>query len=188
MITKNNPEIDLSDKAISIKGKDYVLVSDRIKAFNENYPNGSIKTTMLSEPADTMVVIQATVTPDHKNPDRQFTGYSQAKWGEGAVNRTSALENAETSAVGRALGMMGIGVLDSVASADEMVKAQATEVKPKIEAEAEMMYQGVLYRKARGEKNGKKWVGWFPPKDSGFKPVWGEDLPIDSDSSFEGEY
>jgi hypothetical protein len=35
---------ELNEKAISIKGKDYVLVKDRIIYFNETYPNGSIQT------------------------------------------------------------------------------------------------------------------------------------------------
>jgi hypothetical protein len=113
---------DLKSKAIDIKGKAYVLVSDRILAFNEIYPEGSITTELLSEPNADMVVIKATV----KVGERLFTGHSQAKWGDGYINKTSAMENCETSAVGRALAMMGIGVLDSVASADEMVKAGAT--------------------------------------------------------------
>jgi hypothetical protein len=113
---------DLKDKAIKISGKSYVLVSDRILAFNETYPEGSITTELLSTPDADMVVIKATV----KVGERLFTGHSQAKWGDGYINKTSAMENCETSAVGRALAMMGIGVLDSVASADEMVKAGAT--------------------------------------------------------------
>lgn len=116
---------DLQEKAIDIKGKQYVLVSDRILYFNETYLNGCIKTQMVSEPDADMVVIKAQVTPDSAIPERSFTGYSQATWGEGMVNKTAALENAETSAVGRALAMMGIGVIDSVASVDEMSKAGA---------------------------------------------------------------
>lgn len=113
----------LKSKAISIKGNKYVLVSDRIIYFNDQYKNGCIKTKLLSQPDADMVVVKAQVVPDMENPDRFFTGLSQAKWGEGMVNKTAALENAETSAVGRALAMMGIGVIDSVASADEMNKA-----------------------------------------------------------------
>lgn len=109
----------LKNKAISIKGKQYVLVSDRVLFFNENYPEGYITTKLLSEPSAEMVVIRATV---HVG-DRKFTGHSQAVWGEGMVNKTAALENAETSAVGRALAMMGIGVIDSIASGDEVNKA-----------------------------------------------------------------
>ena len=113
----------LEEKAIDIKGKKYVLVSDRIKFFNENFPQGSIQTQLVSEPNDARVIIKAIVTPDHKEQNRFYTGFSQAVVGEGMVNKTAALENAETSAVGRALAMMGIGVIDSVASVDEMKKS-----------------------------------------------------------------
>jgi len=112
----------LRKKAISLKGKQYVLVSDRILAFNDMYPNGYIQTKIASY-KDGKVIVKAKVTPDVTNPTRAFTGYSQADEAVGMVNKTSALENAETSAVGRALAMMGIGVLDSIASADEMRKA-----------------------------------------------------------------
>ena len=113
----------LKDKAIQFKGKDYVLVSDRVNYFNETYPNGSIQTQLISEPKDDMVVVKAIVCPDIKE-QRVFTGYSQAKWSDSSsfVNKTSALENCETSAVGRALAMMGIGVIDSIASVDEINK------------------------------------------------------------------
>lgn len=117
---------DLIDKAISIKGKNYILVSDRVIFFNENFPAGSIITELITNPLDERIVVKATITPDVANPTRIFTGYSQAVIGQGMVNTTSALENAETSAVGRALGMMGIGVIESIASADEMAKATIT--------------------------------------------------------------
>ena len=106
---------------IDIKGKDYVMVKDRVIAFNETHLNGSIFTELVEN--NERVTIKATITPDVDKPTRVFTGYSQAVWGEGMINKTSALENCETSAVGRALGMMGIGVIESLASADEMHKA-----------------------------------------------------------------
>lgn len=124
-MTTTTDNKQLNDKAIDIKGKKYVLVSDRILFFNSEYVNGSIITQLISTPESKMVVVQARITPDTTNPDRFFTGYSQATWGDGMVNRTAALENAETSAVGRALAMMGIGVIDSVASVDEVNKAQS---------------------------------------------------------------
>lgn len=115
----------LQEKAIKIKGKDYVLVSDRVLFFNEEYPNGSIETERVS--CDNNVeVFKAIITPDITVPERFFTGRSQAKRGEGYINETSALENAETSAVGRALAMMWIGVIDSIASVDEIDKAENT--------------------------------------------------------------
>lgn len=113
----------LKNKAIDIKGKQYVLVSDRILFFNETYPNWCIQTTLITQPTDDVVMIRAIVIPDVTEEKRVFTGYAQEKWGEWFINKTSALENAETSAVGRALAMMWIGVIDSIASVDEINKA-----------------------------------------------------------------
>jgi len=102
-------------------------VADRIIYFNENYKNGSITTELITEHSSDKIIIKATVTPDIATPQRFFTGYSQATVGQGYINKTSALENAETSAVGRALAMMGIGVIESVASVDEINKAKTEE-------------------------------------------------------------
>lgn len=126
---------ELKDKAIDIKGKKYVLVSDRVLYFNENYPNGSIVTTRIITEEPELEVFKATVMPDCSKPERYFTWYSQAKWGDGYINKTSALENAETSAVGRALAFMGIWVIDSIASADEMNKAWASGFKKMTDAD-----------------------------------------------------
>jgi len=115
----------LNEKAIDIKGKKYVLVADRILYFNENYPNGMITTFRTRE--ERMEVIKATVTPDVSRPERFFNWHSQAIWGDGYINKTSALENAETSAVWRALALMWIWVIDSIASVDEITKAKNTE-------------------------------------------------------------
>lgn len=110
----------LKNKAIDIKGKKYILVSDRVIYFNETYPDGQIQTELVSQPDSKTIIVKATVKP---RPEQTFTGYSQAVIGDGYINKTSALENAETSAVGRALAFMGIGVIDSVASVDEINKA-----------------------------------------------------------------
>lgn len=125
----------LEEKAIDFRGKLYVLVSDRVIYFNENYPKGSITTELVSKPEDDLVIIKATIKPV-EGENRAFTGYSQATWGDGFVNKTSALENAETSAVGRALGFMGIGVIESIASADEINKTTypARKAEPKLDA------------------------------------------------------
>lgn len=116
----------LEDKAILIKNSKYVLVSDRVIYFNETYPNWMIKTDRTKEWE--IEVVKATIIPDFLNPERFFTGHSQAKWWDWFINKSSALENAETSAVGRALAMMWIWVIDSIASVDELKKAE-TNVK-----------------------------------------------------------
>lgn len=153
----------LQDKAIDIHGKNYVLVSDRIIYFNEIYKNGCIKTALVSQPSDDRVVIKAQIVPDIATPDRYFTGYSQATWGDGNVNKTAALENAETSAVGRALAMLGIGVIDSVASVDEMKKAGVNTQKDNLTAHCEIhdveMQQGI------SKKTGNAY--WYHKNEAG---------------------
>lgn len=129
---------DLKEKAISIKGKQYVLVSDRVVFFNDNFQKGCIVSELLKWENNTITIL-AKVYPEGLG-GRYFTGFAQEVIGEGNVNKTSALENAETSAVGRALAMMGIGVIDSISSVDEINKADNrsksnyTEVKKQVKA------------------------------------------------------
>lgn len=118
----------LKDKAVKIKGKSYVLVSDRVIYFNETYDKGSIITSY--ELIGDTYNFKAEVRPQPADQYRVFTGHSQATIGDGMVNKTAAMENAETSAVGRALAMMGIGVIESIASADEMNKAVGSNGTP----------------------------------------------------------
>ena len=141
----------LKDKAIQFKGKAYVLVSDRVNYFNEVYPDGSIQTQLISEPTADMVVVKAIVTPDTKE-QRFFTGYSQAKWSDTSsfVNKTSALENCETSAVGRALAFMGIGVIDSIASVDEIKKASIPDLSKPPESN-DNEFKGSVCQKCGGK-------------------------------------
>ena len=170
---------NLEDKAIDIKGKKYVLVSDRILAFNEMYPKGQIQTEIIGDPISKMSIVKATVKPDG---DRAFTGHSQALWGDGMMGRV-ALEVAETSAVGRALAMMGIGVIDSVASVDEIAKN--TPVDKSVESEGktiktemysqEKVVGGKKWIRREGVKDGKKWVLWT----DGEKKLWGDKSFID---------
>lgn len=162
---ENTMTTDLKDKAISIKGKQYVLISDRVLAFNEDYPNGSITTQLISEASDDLVVIKATVLPDCSVPNRMFTGYSQATWGDGVVNKTAALENCETSAVGRALGFMGIGVIDSIASVDEINKATTQPAYKPQEPASSLKMPCKIHGVTMIEKIGKSGLPYFSHRD-----------------------
>jgi hypothetical protein len=107
-------------KTVNIRGKEYTLVESRIAFFNQSNPRGSIRTEIIGQPQE-WVFVRALVTPDVEKPERVFTGHSQAKW-VGSINGQSALENAESSAIGRALAAMGLG---GGASYDEMLKCGA---------------------------------------------------------------
>ena len=95
------------------------MVKDRILDFVSSFPQGSIRTEILKND-DTSVVVKATVYRDH-SIENYAVGHSEA-YRKGNMGEV-AVEVAETSAVGRALAMLGIGIIDGVASADEMVKA-----------------------------------------------------------------
>ncbi len=124
-------------KTIDIKGKAYVTVNERILEFHRKYPNGSISTKMFPQ-VNGVVVFQAIATPDIEHEDRAFTGHAYEKEGSTFINKTSYIENCETSAVGRALGMLGIGIDTSIASADEMQNAMANQNTDKPLTEKQM--------------------------------------------------
>jgi len=105
---------------IEVKGKAYAEVNQRIKAFRLLYPNGAIETELVSN-SDGVCVIRAVVKDDFGAVIG--TGHAYEKEGSTFINNTSYLENCETSAVGRALGMCGIGIDVSVASAEEVLNA-----------------------------------------------------------------
>ncbi|HET9984710.1 MAG TPA: hypothetical protein VFQ38_14030 [Longimicrobiales bacterium] len=81
--------------------KDYVDVAERIRAFYARYPEGSIQTEMVRLEGD-LVVFKATVYRDRED-GCPTTGWAYEREGAGYVNRTSFIENCETSAIGRAL-------------------------------------------------------------------------------------
>lgn len=81
--------------------RDYVDVAERIQAFYERYPEGSIQTELVRLEGD-MAVFKATVYRDREDT-HPTTGWAYEREGVGYVNRTSFIENCETSAIGRAL-------------------------------------------------------------------------------------
>lgn len=113
-----------SIKTTDIKGKQYAEVNQRIKAFRQIYPDGFIETELLSI-SDGICIMQATVGFYIDETHRWVlgTGTAYEKESSSYINKTSFIENAETSAVGRALGMVGIGIDTSIASAEEVGNA-----------------------------------------------------------------
>ena len=111
-------------KTTDIKGKDYAEVNQRIKAFRMVYPKGCISTEILNI-EDGVVIMKCTVLDEEG--DILATGTAYEKENSTFINKTSYIENCETSAVGRALGMAGFGIDTSVASYEEVQNAIANQ-------------------------------------------------------------
>ena len=116
---------------MDIKGKEYMLVNDRVKIFREKYPQGDIRTEIVKL-EDGLVVIKADIYNNfvrfvNDRFESDFThlssGIAYEKENSTFINKTSYIENCETSAVGRALGFLGIGIDTSIASAEEVQNA-----------------------------------------------------------------
>ena len=130
-IEKANSTIKTTD----IKGKDYAEVNQRIKAFRMVYPTGRIQTILLSN-ENGVCVFSAEVGYYTEQGDYKMlgTGTAYEKESSSFINKTSYIENCETSAVGRALGMCGFGIDVSVASYEEVQNAinnQEKKAEPK---------------------------------------------------------
>ncbi|MCT7602144.1 hypothetical protein [Aliarcobacter butzleri] len=113
---KNSPTVD-------IKGKSYTQVSTRINVFRKYFPTASIE-TLITYNDDVRVIIQTKISLN----DRIIaTGYAEEVRGDGNyINQTSAVENCETSSIGRALSNLGLGGSE-YASANELENALAQQ-------------------------------------------------------------
>jgi len=107
-------------ETINIKGKDYVQVNERIKYFREKFQGWSLSSEIISL-ENGVCVIKATIKDE--NEIVKATGLAYEKEGSTFINKTSYIENCETSAWGRALGNLGIGIDTSIASAEEVQNA-----------------------------------------------------------------
>lgn len=111
-------------KTVDIKGKPYIEVNERVKYFRENYKDWSLISELISN-ENGVCVFKASVI-DESGVIRA-TGYAYEKENSTFINKTSYIENCETSAWGRALGNLGIGIDTSIASYDEIANAQENQ-------------------------------------------------------------
>lgn len=109
-------------RTINIKGKNYVVITERLLFFHELYPAGMIDTELLYSEGG-HYIMKAIVYPNYDEKERYYTGHAHEDESKGQINNTSAMENCETSAVGRALAFLGLGSEDSIASAEEVQNA-----------------------------------------------------------------
>ena len=113
-------------KTTNIRGKQYVEVNERIKFFRQEdrYKDWTIMSefTVL----DSEQCVCRTTIADATGRVIA-TGHAHEVQGASNINKTSYVENCETSAIGRALAMLGIGIDTSIASANEVTEAIAKQ-------------------------------------------------------------
>lgn len=135
-------------KTTDIKGKDYAEVNQRIKAFRMLYPSGTIETELIQN-ENGICIFRANIYDEDK---LLATGTAYEKENSTFINKTSYIENCETSAVGRALGMAGFGIDTSIASAEEVQNAINNQVTINTEEEAKALQ--ITFGKYNGETIG----------------------------------
>ena len=132
-IQKVNSEIN----TIDLKGKNYAMVPERVNAFRKLYPEGFIKTEIISHDGTNVLMQAVAGYYDNGVPIILGSGFAQETKGRGMVNGTSYIENCETSAVGRALGMIALGINGGgICSAEELVNAVTAQRQMKEEEKA----------------------------------------------------
>ena len=150
----------------------YAEVNQRIKAFRMLYPEGCILTEMISN-ENGVCVFKATIYTSYEMQDYQdrisyerrilATGYAYEKENSTFINKTSYIENCETSAVGRALAMCGIGIDKSIASAEEVINAVNNQEPTEEEAKAFIFESGKNKGKSIQElyETNKQYLQWW---------------------------
>lgn len=113
-----NQQAKVDDGTVAIHGKIYRTVALRVKEFRTQNPNYSIQTEVLN--ASELVQVRATI--ENEEGRVISSGLAEEVRGSTNINSSSALENCETSAVGRALAFFGLAGTE-IASADEVVNA-----------------------------------------------------------------
>ena len=108
--------------------KDYVEVHERVEAFWNDHPDDGSIITHMEYPDEHTVRCHVRILT---HGVLRATGHAEEVRGQGLVNTTSAVENCETSAVGRALAVMGYKVKRGIASREEVAAAVAAQAQAK---------------------------------------------------------
>jgi hypothetical protein len=109
--------------------EDYETVEDRLTKFWKDYPDGRISTQIIEHTLQRFI-IQAAIYRTEVDAQPWSTGFAEETVSTRGVNSTSALENCETSAIGRALANAGYASKGKRPSREEMFKVKANEPKP----------------------------------------------------------
>lgn len=112
--------------------EDYVDVATRLQRFYDDHADGSVSAEIVHDDGKRIVMRGIAAYPSESYPNGICVsiGHAEEIRGDGMVNKTSALENAETSAWGRALAAAGYETKNGIASRQEMEKVQRMTAKP----------------------------------------------------------
>lgn len=139
-------------KAIDVKGKNYVMVNERLKYFREHFEGYALISDIIEITPDRVCILAKILDG---NGSVKATGIAFEEKQSSYINKTSYIENCETSAWGRALANFGIGIDENVSSADEV--AHAIEIQEEQE-------------KSAAKKNNKKSETQKTDKNPDLKP------------------
>lgn len=148
------------DKNGKIISNDYNTVNQRILAFRELFPEGSIQTEILSH-ENGVVLMKATVLDGLGRI--LATGHASEEKELSFINKTAYIENCETSAVGRALGFIGIGATEAIASAEEIEKAEKAKEDEIEKTKIKLLNDLRTYYLQNGGKDFDKWLEEIAP-------------------------
>ena len=118
-------------KSIDVKGKNYVMVNERLKYFREHFEGYALISDIIEITPDRVCILAKILD---SNGSVKATGIAFEEKQSSYINKTSYIENCETSAWGRALANFGIGIDENVSSADEV--AHAIEIQEEQEKSA----------------------------------------------------
>lgn len=120
-IQKANDQI----KTMKVGSKDYAKVSERVKAFRQVYPTGTIETSIEDVKEDYVRILAIIKDENQKIISTGRASEVKEAKGKMNINLTSLIENCETSAVGRALGFAGFGIENEIASGEDVKNAKS---------------------------------------------------------------
>jgi len=158
----------MSDRRDALK--DYVEVNVRVEKFWQKYPAGRIATEIVSW-ENGVIVMKASAYKDLNDAVPSATGFAYEKEGSSYINKTSALENCETSAVGRALAILGFEIKKSIASKEEVENAKHQQAEME-KTDIPPVSLKAKYQMGKGSMDGfEEWVAEQQSKGRNFKDM-----------------
>lgn len=138
-------------KTINIKGKDYVQVNDRLKAFRTEpqYAGWSLVSD-IKELTDTSCTVLASIID--QDGKVRATGLAREVVAKSPINKFAFVENCETSAWGRALGNLGIGIDTAICTAEELIQKMSQDEKTPAQKAAETKAKNKLSKEEALQK------------------------------------